>query len=418
MPALTFEALATFPGEADISRIVALELVVPKEGADPVLYATTRYDGGICAWELGPSGAAALDETAHRRDDAPGAVPDLAVIDTPGGPALLSGGGDGGALMLYPIADDGSLGAPSSLGTMPAFGGDLAGTVTVQLGNGGQAVYGAITGQSGVGYLIFDSAGRLTGSGTVTAGGQVHDDRIADMAHAVVAGQDYLFGIDMSDPGVTSWAVSGNGTLSAVDSVSAADGLWISAPTALEVVTAGGVTFLVAAAAGSGTLSVIEVGPGGALTVTDHVLDDLTSRFASVQALATVQHDGKGYVVAGGGDDGISLFQILPDGTLLALAHLADNAAMSLASVSDIVAQSAGGKIEIFVSSGLETGVTMLSYDPGTAGQELSAASGGSTLTGTGQNDMLWGNAGNDRLSGAGGDDILLDGGGSDTLIG
>jgi hypothetical protein len=89
----------------------------------------------------------------------------------------------------------------------------------------------------------------------------------------------------------------------------------------------------------------------GELTVTDHVIDSRNSRFASVSALTIVEHHGNIYVIVGGADDGIGVFFLRADGTLLARGHLADNTQMSLENVSAISAVSVGDGIDIFVAS-------------------------------------------------------------------
>jgi hypothetical protein len=100
------------------------------------------------------------------------------------------------------------------------------------------------------------------------------------------------------------------------------------------------------------------------MTVTGNVTDDLNSGFAGATAMAVVEHRGQTYVIAGGGDDGISLFQILPGGQFLALAHLADTAAIGLSDVSAISAQSTPTGIKIFAYSSSQTGSRSLDADP------------------------------------------------------
>ncbi|MFN7053195.1 MAG: M10 family metallopeptidase C-terminal domain-containing protein, partial [Gemmobacter sp.] len=179
-----------------------------------------------------------------------------------------------------------------------------------------------------------------------------------------------------------------------------------------------GARFLILAAAGSGSLSVIRVRADGSLQMTDHVVDDLNSRFAGVTAMTVVRHGGDTYVVAGGADDGISLYQLLPNGRLIDRAHLADATNMGLANVSAITARSHGNAIDIFVASSSEAGITQLRYLPGAAGEVRFAAATGGTLSGTGGNDILAGSAAADRLLGGAGDDILMDGAGVDVLTG
>jgi Ca2+-binding RTX toxin-like protein len=186
----------------------------------------------------------------------------------------------------------------------------------------------------------------------------------------------------------------------------------------MQLTEVGGTTYAVLAAAGSSTLSVMEVGTDGSLTLRDHVLDGLTSRFGGVTSLEVVTHQGHTYVIAGGADDGISVFVLLEGGQLMARAHIADSNDMSLDNVSAIAVQGCGNGLDIYVASSSETGVTQLRFDAGTPGVTNTAAIGGGLLSDTSGNDILQGLVGNDQITAGNGDDILRDGDGSDTLTG
>ncbi|MCB1314147.1 MAG: calcium-binding protein, partial [Sedimentitalea sp.] len=202
-----------------------------------------------------------------------------------------------------------------------------------------------------------------------------------------------------------------------VSSIGAAEGLAINAPSALEAVEIGGRSFLLAAATGSSSISVFEIGPGGALIATDHVVDDRTSRFQNLTALETVTVDGRAYVIAGGADDGLSLFTLLPDGRLLHLDTIEDRAGLSLQNVSAVSAAVAHGRVQVFAGSGSEAGLTQLDIALGSAGQ-IVAAGGPGRMDATVGDDILQDSPGDDDLRGLAGDDILIGGRGADRLYG
>jgi Ca2+-binding RTX toxin-like protein len=416
MPAITIVTHQAGATAESMSRITDLAIVTTQAG--PVLYATTRHDGAVSAWNIAGGGVAAIASAAHGLPVVAGGAPGLGFVGMGAGLGLLTGGGHDSALILRPLTGSGGFGAAANLGTLPGFGGDLVHTVTVDLGGGVQGVYGGFAGAAGLGLLRFDAGGALRGSGTTADTAATHAGAVTALATARLGGVAYVFSADAEDPGVTAWRVGANGALTAVANLGNDGGLWISAPTALAVAAVGGVSYLVVAAAGTGSLSVIELRAGGALRIADHALDDLTSRFAGVTALEVVTLNGRAYVIAGGADDGISLFQLLPGGRLLALAHLADTTAIGLANVSAIAAVASGGGIDIFVASSAEAGLTRLRFEPGAAGQTLTAPAGGGALTGGAAADILLGGAGPDRLAGGAGDDILIDGAGADTLTG
>ena len=419
MPALTLTRYVASASGLAGAMITDMQIRDEGGGAGPTLYVTTGYSGYISAWDLTTAGPQQTNASRHTRNDVPGTTACIGFVQTSLGLAVLTGGGSDGPLVLRDVKGDGGLGAQTNLGILPALPGDLIATVTVTLADGTQMVYGGLAGASGVGHLVFSATGSLTGSGVTADTAATAAGQVVALAAAPIGGQQYLFTASSQDVGVTMWAVSSAGALAPVNTLTGGNGgLWIGTPTAMATAVVAGQTYLVLTSAGSSTINLIAVGPGSTMIVTDSVMDDLNSRFAGATAMTVVEHGGQTYVVAGGGDDGISLFQILPGGRLLALAHLADTAAMGLSDVSAIAAQSTSTGIEIFVGSSSETGITQLRYDPGPAGQTLIALSSGSGLTGSGANDVLAGGAGNDWLSGGGGDDILIDGAGQDGMSG
>lgn len=134
------------------------------------------------------------------------------------------------------------------------------------------------------------------------------------------------------------------------------------------------------AAAGSSSLTVISTGVDGALSVADHVIDDRNTRFDGVTALATTTHQGDVWVFAGGADDGITAFQVLAGGRLLARAHIADTDDMTLANIAALEALSTGTHIDIFAASATEAGLTRLSLTIDPNDQVILDTDGSDTL--------------------------------------
>ncbi|WP_434803074.1 calcium-binding protein [Paracoccus aerodenitrificans] len=143
----------------------------------------------------------------------------------------------------------------------------------------------------------------------------------------------------------------------------------------------------------------------GRLDTRDHVIDSLHTRFQSATAVDAVEINGRGFVFAGGADDGISVMTLDGQGRLILLATLADTADMTLADVSALEARVIGGKVAIFAASATENGVTQLAFYPGRIGI---TKSGSGRLTGGEDNDIIIGMGASSALAGAGGDDILI----------
>jgi Ca2+-binding RTX toxin-like protein len=211
-----------------------------------------------------------------------------------------------------------------------------------------------------------------------------------------VDGKTYLYTASAMEHGISTWAVASNGNLRTMHDMSNADGLWIATPTAITSADIGGRTFLVLARAGTDSLTVLRADVDGILSIVDHLLNTRDTRFGDVAALEVVSHRGQTFVIAGGGDDGITVLQLLPDGQLVNRATIANSTSMTLDNVSAIAARGNGDSLDIFVTSSSETGVTRLRYDVGSAEQTLIALAKGGTLRGDGGSNVMTGGAGAD----------------------
>ncbi len=399
------------------SRITDL-LAVSIAGA-PRLYSATRYDGVLQHWALAPEGISPADHIAFEGPLSAGGTGSLVTIASDGGNWLLTGGSTGGGLQLSPVLAGGSLGVSVALTTLPAVF-DTFQLGVAQTTGSATFVYGAFSGQSGLGRLTFDSSGNLTGHTILT------DPTVATMAQitattiATVAGQSFIVTASNAQNGIAARLIAADGSLGTPVTLGTDDGLWISAPSALATAETGGRTYLILGAAGSQSLSVIEIGTDGSMLIRDHLLDTRDTRFGGVTALEVIVKDGKTYVIAGGADDGISVFVLLEGGTLIHRAAIEDTDDISLNNVSALAAFASLTQtgLDIFVASSSEAGVTQLRLDAGPAGIDATTSATGGSLTGTNGFDILQGLDGDDLLSGGGGDDILRDGGGSDILAG
>lgn len=419
MPRLT--SLAHVVGATDpaVSAIQDLTIVTFGTGAAALqlLYATTRADGAVTAWSLQGLVPALVDSRACPGSDGAGAVAGLTTVMLAGGPALLSGGGADGPLTLQRLAADGGFAGATVLGPLPGLAGDLVDAETVALPGGRSLVCGGIAGAGGLARAVFDGTGALLTQGRTADTAALHLDQVTGLASAQLGGAGFLYAISTGPaPGISGFAVAGDGGLSPVAALDAADGLWVSAPTALEVLSLGAARYLVAAAAGSGSLTVMRIGADGGLTVTDHMIDDLTTRFAGAGALAVAELGGRGFVVAAGTDSGVTLLELLPGGRLLPRATLAGGPGSGLEGIGTLALRAAGAGLDIFAAGG-GAGLLRLRADLGAGTIAAAPAAGGSAAGGAGA-DLVLGGAGADSLFGGAGEDVIRDGAGADVMTG
>lgn len=210
------------------------------------------------------------------------------------------------------------------------------------------------------------------------------------------------------------------GALTLRDQAGAADGLGIRTPAALESLEAFGKTWVVLAGQQTQSLSVLQLADDGTLVATDHLLDTHHTRFGAVQALAVLETDGHAFVVAGGGDDGLSLFRLLPSGRLIHEVSLADRAGLGLQDITALELVRAGNALQIFASSEGAAGVAQFTVSLANAGQVIRDADPGANdyFGGAGDDLLVAGSGDRDRLFGGAGDDTLVASDGATDLTG
>ena len=417
MPGMSFVATWLGSGSQNVDLVSDLDLCLTTGG--PVIYATSRTDQTITSFSLTTGRATLTDQKSLPAGTSPLGGLQLEVIELEGSLQAVSLSGTGAGLPSYQLDSAGGLAAGTDYLGAANLGSQLSALSAVNIG--GQdylyvAEVGSVPGAGALQYYRLDNDGALRpgvagGAQTVMATG------VSAMVTHDRGGQDYLFAVSATDHQIYGYQLTGAGNLNLVVSIGAAQGLGLNVPTAVEMLRAGAQDYLVVAASGSSSLSVLRVGAHGSLTPTDHVIDDLTTRFQSVTSIDTLTHNGRAYVVAGGGDDGVSIFELLPGGRLLHLDTVPDGVTMALQNVSALRLVSTDDEIQILAGSGTEAGLTQLRLDPGT-GQVLGAGTTGGTLSGGAGHDLLSEGRGNDRLEGGAGDDTLVGGTGRDLFYG
>jgi len=242
--------------------------------------------------------------------------------------------------------------------------------------------------------------------------------QISDLATVTAYGQTWVLGTSLTTESIESYTIDASGALTKQFSFGAADGLGVNTPVDLNPVMLEGQPYLIMASSDSNSLSVLRLEADGSFTPTDHVLDDLNSRFAEVSVLETTTIGNATFVLAAGSDDGFSLFQLLNDGRLHLIDSVADTAALALDNVSAATMGVDGSVLRLFLASSTEVGVSSFTYDLSALGININGTSTADTLSGGALDDVIIAGAGDDTINGGAGDDILIDGAGSDVMTG
>ncbi|MDZ4086046.1 MAG: calcium-binding protein, partial [Tabrizicola sp.] len=394
-----------------MSGISDLELVV--QGGRVLLYTATRAGGGVLALDV--TGAMTL---VDQESLAPGSsLPAEAVLETVtinGVRHLVVTGGSTAGVMAYGLGGDGALLAPMQL--PGSLWGALSAQSVVQVG-GQTFFYAARSGESTIHAYSVAPNGTMTLVGTRVLDGAHTGVDISSLVPVTVGGNRFLISLSLEADVVRAFPVGTNGALGNPRMIGAPNGLGINDPSDVKVVEMAGVTYMVVASAGSSSVSVLGIGPDGAMWVADHVVDTQDTRFQGVQALATATVGDRVFVIAGGGDEGLTVMTLMPDGRLVSCGQMLQTPGVMLDNITAMTAQVVNGMIQLFVT-GEGTGITRLQLDPGTLSPIQTGSPVAASLSGTAGSDMILGGDGDEGIEGGQGADILADGAGQDTLFG
>lgn len=228
-----------------------------------------------------------------------------------------------------------------------------------------------------------------------------------------------LLAATAADGSVMTWRAAIGRDPDLVSHIPPDKGPGIAAPSDLVIAQSGGQFFLLVSGAGSSSLSSFRLGSDGSLTPAFHLIDSRGSRFEKAQALALAETAvGRSFLVAGGGDGGVSLFELLPDGRPVFLSDFIwPEIGMAPGNLSTLVLRategSDGTRLDLY-AAGQTPGLLVLSARAGVLTPARMASPEAPDLTGTPGADLLIAAPGGGHLSGGAGDDILVgaDGGG------
>ncbi len=375
------------------------DLQVVEYGGESWLLAQSAWTAGVTSYQLMDDGRIFLrDQQSH----APGteAFYDgrITFADTASGPLILSLGHGERGLQAHGFSASGAF---SSSGYMLSTGGGSIQDGYSVVANQ-QFVY---VGQREGGITVWS----INANGSLSMQQETpRDEHQTALALTQAGTQSFVVSVSATSHAITVWQVAGNGRLSEQSRLEMADGPGIMGPNQIEAVILNGTTFVIVGGAQSGSLSVFELGSDGQLSPTDHVLDGLETRFQNSSALTTVLHDGHVLVLAGGADDGLSVFLLLESGQLLLLDTIADDLDRPLQNVEALAAHALPDSLQIFVSSEAEDRIGQLSMDLSDFGDVLEGGAGNDTLVGGALDDILVAGAGQDRLTGGAGNDTFV----------
>ncbi|MCB1367608.1 MAG: hypothetical protein KDK00_07590 [Rhodobacteraceae bacterium] len=413
-----FTHVSTFVGGPFVHSDGITDLVVAGVKGNPRLYSASYADGGLQALAL-HEGAAATFHDAISAGPTRGTygVCDLAFGNVKGTEILVPAGKFDDAAAYHVLGNDGGF---ESVALIDAPTGRLdcfTQTEVVRYASK-SFLFASQAGESG--FQRFNIRADLS-----TIYRHTQEDEpdmflgdISAMDSLRVGRRSFLFTASAMDAGIHSFQITSVGETVLRDSVAPGDRSGFARVSVLETVHSGKNNFLLVGSAGTDSITVYRLSNTGRLTETDHRQDSLETRFDNIAALTAFEHSGRAFVLAGGSDDGLTLFEISPNGRLFLLAVVADEMATTLNNVQAIAVQAYDSDIQVFAAGSGEAGITQLRVDLGDIGTLIEGTGRREVLTGGDGNDLILGKKGRDTLRGGAGDDRLMDGVGKDVMIG
>lgn len=384
-----------------------------------MLYGATHVGSGVSAWSLGAVDAEPelVGTYLYPKALTHRAEPQIILVDRPAGVSLLSAG-------LFRASDTARLldasGAPTRADvgmTRAVLPLDLLTAHSFSTLDGQPMLL--VSRHDTPNFTLWHQAadGGIVLTATSAIPPRMPADAQVDSLQAVqLGGMQLIVSASIRGNYIAVHRLTPDGKLAEAEFLGSARGTGFNGPRHVEHVQVEGHHFLVVASAGSSSLTTIRIVPGGQLVPVDHVLDERTTRFQGATEMTTVTVNGRSFVIAGGADDGLSLFTVTPYGQLLHLDTIVDRDDLALADVSALSAHVVGGKIVVMAASAVEQGVSHFVIDPGVIG--VTRLAGRGLQLGTSGGDMIQGGPETTVIKGFAGDDVLIAGGTSVALYG
>ena len=411
--------VATFSAAGYLARVSDLSLA--RVDGNTILFSASELGGGLTAFAV--DGALdplrVIDEQAFTGSAQQMQAPQTALIDLPSGSWILplDAQGAGTASTSWQVLADGSIG-----GAGRPLDARVLGANVVEIGQfetvSGEFLFTAQKGSLMLKTYRLNADGSLGGASIspMPLMSDMKDATFDSIAPISVGGQMILVTVSALGNFIATHQVSDSGQMTRGEYMHMDAGTGFNMPRDLVTVMVDGKSFAIMSSSAASSLTVFRIETDGSFYPTDHVIDELSTRFKGATALAAVNVEGRAYVFAGGSDDGISMFLVQPDGKLMHLDTVGGDGLLPLSHVSDIEATVIDGKIVLFVSSAGAAGIVQFVIEPGPVG--LTVTTTQTTAQDTGQDDYMVAGTSTIWMHGGGGDDTLVAGESSIAMLG
>lgn len=284
-----------------------------------------------------------------------------------------------GDLSTSPMAERGYLDGSSFAGLSARF-------VSVVVG-GEELLYAARSYGQGISTFTLGGAVSFRAETADTAG--THLSGVTGLAIATVGPAQFLVSASGSEDGLSIMRIGPGGALEETHSVSTAEGVPIDAPSGLLTLEIAGETYVVVSASGTSSLSVFRLDGNGRLTFADQVSDTLKTRFQGATAIDAINFQGRSLIAVGGNDGGLSLLQLLPGGQLLHLDTIIDQTGSALSGIRDLQFAETSTGLQLFALTTGDKGLGQFAVNLPPAHQVILDENGAGSMSGTAGADIF-----------------------------
>lgn len=384
-------------------------------GGDHFAYVTSQANGLVTVYEIGNNGFFSfVDQEVFATEGTPYG---LQFMDIGDGVNVVALGTSTSSFTPMALASNGALVSDPAFDAAVSNSGNFAATISQEV-NGNQYVYASRSDNPGINLYKLDDNDTLQAHPAGSLNPEDQTNNVGAMATVTLASDTFLYATSLTDQEISIYRIKPNGLPEYLTTFGVEQNLGIAEPNHLETVEIGADTFLVMGSSGSSSITIFKVMEGGHLMVTDHVFDELNTRFQNLTEMKVVAVEDRAFVIAGGADDGLTLLELLPNGVLIHHDTIADSLNSSLDGVSGLDAYVDGTTIHVFAAGQNDTGVSHFTFGLGATGETVIGGFSADTISGSSNQDILSGGNGNDKIYGWGGNDVLVDGAGQDTLTG
>ena len=334
-------------------------------GSTNYLFASGFFDDGVSVFSVGNNGTLTSVDNVNDSDnlklDGARSVTTSVVGSTT---YLFVVGGEDDGVSVFSVGNDGIL---IPVHNEPDSGDlELDGVISVTTSVVGSTTYLFVAGfvDDGVSVFSVGNDGTLTSVDNVNDNDNLELDGTRSVTTAVVGSTNYLFVAGFVDDGVSIFSVGNNGKLASVHNEPDSGDLELDEAISLTTSVVGGTNYLFVAGFMDDGVSVFSVGNDGTLTSVDNVTDSGNLEINGAISVTTATVSSTTYLfVAGQTDDGVSVFSVRNDGTLISVDNVTDNDNLELDGAISLTTSVVGSTTYLFVAGQTDDGVSVFRID-------------------------------------------------------